>query len=76
MTSDLNDQRYIVLSQKIVQNVKTRKDELELLLFDLTAEGNPVTDVTATEWTITHREPQSHEIDKMTRFLARMIPKD
>ena len=72
MSDKLSDSKYIVVNWKIAQNMRTKKDELELLLYDMNAQADEdcIVDVTAQSWSVSRRGAQQWELDKVCKILA------
>ena len=67
----VSNSKYLVLDMKIVQNTKTRKDEIEMIMLDLNArqDDDCILDFTTTTWNVSRREPQWHELEKASKVI-------
>lgn len=71
--SNIETSKYLVLDWKIAYNTKTRKDEMELTLFDLHAdpEEDCIVDLTMTNWDVKRRPGAWHEIESAARVISK-----
>lgn len=73
----LSNSKYLVLDWKIVENMRTKRDELELILFDLHADpgGDCIVDITVPgAYSVSRREGQWHEIEKASKIITGEFP--